>query len=70
MLTFLALYRGDSANDAKMIAVCSDRAVVSDFARRIIGDTSPPDDPILLEVERGKREALRLIAREGEAVAR
>ncbi len=66
MLTFLALYRGDSANDARMIAVCSDRAVVADFARRILGDTHPPDDPVLLEIERGKRAALRLVAHASE----
>jgi hypothetical protein len=66
MLTFLALYRGDSVNDARMVAVCSDRAVVADFARRVLGDARQPDDPVLMEVERGRRRALRLIACDGQ----
>ncbi len=68
MLTFLALYRGSSANDAKMIAVSSDNRLVAEFAERLLGREPPPADPILLEVERGQRRALRLISHEKEVV--
>ncbi len=70
MISFLALYHGDSATDAKMIAVSSDRALVAEFAQRLLRQQSPlgerARDPVLASMERGRRQALRLIAREGE----
>ncbi len=69
--SFLALYRGPSIPQAKLVAVSADPLLVSDFAARLLHDeTTPPvDDPVLGEVEHGRRRALRLIAREGEEYA-
>jgi hypothetical protein len=69
MATFLALYRGDTVGKAQLIAVSADPATVADFATRLLrqppqtGDSSP--DPVLASIERGRRQALRLIARGG-----
>ncbi len=41
MISFLALYHGDSATDAKMIAVSSDRAIVAEFAQRLLRQHPP-----------------------------
>lgn len=64
--SFLALYHGPSVPQAKLIAVTADPHLVSDFAARLLHDEeSPPNaDPVLDEVERGRRRALRLIAHE------
>jgi hypothetical protein len=65
--SFLALYRGDSVGSAKLVTVSADPGVVADFADRLLAQDTLPPDPVLLEVERGRRRALRLIAQEGEA---
>ncbi|HET8626910.1 MAG TPA: hypothetical protein VFL91_05805 [Thermomicrobiales bacterium] len=46
--------------------------MVADFAARLVGHPppadEPPTDPVLAHLVRGRRRALRLIAREGQAV--
>lgn len=70
MSTFLALYRGETIANAKLVAVSSEPHVVAAFATRLLQE--PPDaqesheDPVLGCIERGRRRALRLLAR-GEA---
>jgi hypothetical protein len=69
--SFLALYRGPSIPQARLVAVSADPQLVADFARRLLGAAAPAalTDPVLREVEGGRRRALRLIAREGEGYA-
>jgi hypothetical protein len=66
--TFIALYRGDTVSEAKLVAVSADPGTVADFACRLLGEPAPPqaadNDPVLASIERGRRRALRLIARE------
>lgn len=61
--TFLALYRGDSVSAAKLIALTAEPELVRDFAGRML--LSEPeqeeDDPVTLELSRGRRRALELI---------
>lgn len=63
MTTFLALYRGESVNAAKLLALTADPALVQDFAARLleeaVRETDP--DPVLGELEQGRRRALRLV---------
>ncbi len=67
--TFLALYRGDTIAEAKLVAVSADPTTVADFAGRLLQQPTLPSDttrdPVLLSIERGRRQALRVIAREG-----
>jgi hypothetical protein len=65
--SFLALYRGDTVGSAKLVTVSADPNVVAAFVGRLLSEHKLPSDPILVEVERGRRRALRLIAQEGEA---
>jgi hypothetical protein len=60
--SFLALYRGESVSTAKLLAVSADREVVRQFAARLL--ETPEDynsDPVIAELEDGRRRALRLV---------
>ncbi len=62
MTSFLALYRGESINGAKMVAVTAEPRVVADFAARLLGEPEEPEpDTALRELERGRRRALELV---------
>ena len=65
--SFLALYRGPSIPQARLVAVSADPRLVSDFASRLLDDEpeAANADPVLHEVEHGRRRALRLVVREG-----
>ena len=41
MTTFLALYRGQSIARAELVAVSSNRDIVSDFASKLIDEPQP-----------------------------
>ncbi|HEX5504880.1 MAG TPA: hypothetical protein VFW96_19840 [Thermomicrobiales bacterium] len=67
MPSLIALYRGGSIGSAQIVAVSADPTIVADFAERLLGRPIPDDaeeDPPLAAIERGRRRALRLIARE------
>jgi hypothetical protein len=65
--TFLALYRGDSVSAAKLIALTAKPDLVRDFAGRLLAeDEDEGSDPVLEELERGRRQALQLVRGEAE----
>jgi len=65
MTTFLALYRGKTIGDAKMVAVTADPELVSAVATHLLETPAPHgEDPVITTLERGRRAALRLITRE------
>lgn len=68
MSTFLALYRGATVASAKLVAVSADPATVAEFAARLLHQPRMPEhgntDPVLLSIERGRRQALRRISKE------
>jgi hypothetical protein len=68
LATFLALYRGESVSAAKLLALTAEPAVVRDFASRLLEEPSqePDPDPIIEELERGRRHALRLVTSEAD----
>ena len=63
MTTFLALYRGDSVSSAKLLALTADHELVRDFAARLLNnrDEEQNPDPILEELQGGRRRALQLV---------
>ena len=63
MTTFLALYRGDSVSAAKLLALSADPQVVRDFADRLLEESGREQDPdpVLEELEHGRRRALQLV---------
>jgi hypothetical protein len=65
MTTFLALYRGKTVADAKMVAVTADPQLVATVAAHLLDTPQPQgEDPVITTLERGRRAALRLITRE------
>jgi hypothetical protein len=63
LTTFLALYRGDSVSGAKLLALTADSDLVRDFAARLLEtpNLQQDPDPVLEEVEQGRRRALQLV---------
>jgi len=65
MTTFIALYRGQTINSAKVIAVATDSELVSLVASKML-QTPETDfsDPVVSAMDAGRRQALRLVAGE------
>ena len=69
MTTFLALYRGKTIAEAKMVAVTAEPALVAAVASHLLDTSHSQDnDSVLTTLERGRRAALRLIKREADHV--
>jgi hypothetical protein len=64
MTTFVALYRGDTVADARLVAVSADPSLVSQIAAQLLEREAARGDPVLAPLERGRRATLRAIGRE------
>ncbi len=64
MTTFIALYRGHTIDDARLLAASADPSIVSDFATRLINRPVQENDPALRELGKGRRRALKIIQKE------
>jgi hypothetical protein len=65
--TFVALYRGESVSAAKLVALTAEPSLVSEFVERMLGEPEEPEaDPVLHELERGRRRALQLVRNEAD----
>ncbi len=64
--TFIAVYRGRSASDARLVALSADPALVASVAGQILAQRRPglAEDPIVEGIARARRQGLRLILRE------
>lgn len=64
MAIFVALYSGPSVGEAQLIAVSVDRNLVADVSARLLQEVADKDpDPVVAELEKGRRGALRMINR-------
>jgi hypothetical protein len=65
MVTFIAIYRGKSVADARLIAVSADPALVGDVSARLLQHVSREhQDTVVNSLEEGRAAALRLINEE------
>ena len=65
MTTFLALYRGQTIAEAKIVAVSADPGLVAEVSSRLLErPMAESQDPIIAQVEQGRRAALELIKQE------
>ncbi len=68
MSTFVALYRGPSVSEARLVAVSSDAGLIRDVTARLINplyaDDEASADPVIRSIDQGKRNALKHILRE------
>lgn len=64
--TFIAIYRGRTVSDARLVAVSSDPAIVALTVGQILADQNDrsSDDPVVGAIDRARRRGLRLIQRE------
>ncbi len=66
MTTFIALYRGHTLNDARLVALSSDPLIVFDFTTRLISEPLRENDPALRELNKGRRRALKIVHQENQ----
>jgi len=64
MVSFLALYRGRTLDDAQLVAISTNDRIIKDFANRLLNERNDEPDPVLNEIRQGKRRALRIIKKE------
>jgi hypothetical protein len=63
--TFIAVYRGRTASDARLVAVSSDPVVVATVVGRMLADRDDQSaDAAVGAIDRARRQGLRLIRRE------
>jgi hypothetical protein len=62
LVSFIALYRGESIGAAQLVATTADPKLVRDFAERMLSVPEGQEpDTVLRELELGRRRALRLV---------
>jgi hypothetical protein len=66
MNTFVAIYRGRTIAEARLVALSADPQLVADVSARILHERQAGDepDPVIGHLERGRKAALRPIQRE------
>lgn len=66
MPTFVAVYRGPTISEARLVTASADPQLVADVVARLLSDalTERTDDPAVASVAAGRRQALRVIAGE------
>ena len=62
--TFVAVYHGKSVGEAKLVAVSADPMLVADVTARLLAQPAPAGDSAVACLERGRRDALRVIEQE------
>jgi hypothetical protein len=69
MVTFVALYRGESVAHAEVVGLSADPQIVAEFAARLMERSTRTElDPILAPKRRAERQVLRSVR--AEALAR
>jgi hypothetical protein len=67
LVSFIALYRGESIGAAQLVATTADPKLVRDFAERMLSVPEGQEpDTVLRELELGRRRALRLVRDDAE----
>jgi hypothetical protein len=61
MQSFVALYRGPSVSEARLVSASADRALVVYVAERLLAAQRPTDDDVLAPIDAGRRQTLRLV---------
>lgn len=73
MVSFITLHRGTDVDNAKLIAVSADPELVKQFAAALLENEYAPTedipDPVLEALNRGRRNAIRLVSREQKGAA-
>jgi hypothetical protein len=68
VVSFVAIYRGRNPQSAELVAVSSDRRLVSMVADQMLAADTAPNaarDAVVSSVRNGRREALKLLSTDG-----
>ena len=65
MQSFIALYRGPTVSEARLVCASAEPALVTYVAERLL-QKAPVDDDVLAPIDAGRRHALRLVLDEIE----
>lgn len=67
MVSFLALYRGQSVGAAELVAVSTDPELVGRFADELLDQKArTADDPVIDAIREAERRGLRVVRDEAE----
>ena len=69
MTSFVALYRGESVREAKMIAITGDHRIIGIVAGELLHDPyqrTDTGDPVLEAMDNARSHALRLVKDEAD----
>lgn len=71
MVSFLALYRGDSVGTAELVAVSADSEIVRRFADDLLSrDRHASGDEVVSTIREAERRGLEIVRDEAEANSR
>ena len=64
--TFIAIYRGRTASDARLVSITSDPAIVATVVEQVLANREDRtrEDPVIDALDRARRHGLRLVQRE------
>jgi hypothetical protein len=67
MTSFVAIYRGQTVGDARLVAVSANPALVAEVSSKLLKDAPAQGvDEVLEALEGGRRSALALVARKAK----
>jgi hypothetical protein len=66
MTSFIAVYRGQTIGEAKLIAVTADPALVAEVSAKLLHKSATEKDNVINALEDGRQSALQQIVREVE----
>lgn len=65
--TFVAIYRGQTVAEAKLIAVSADPLLVAEVSSKMLEKSDGSKDQVITALEGGRRSALNLILQEAKS---
>jgi hypothetical protein len=67
MTSFVAIYRGQTVENARLIAVSANPTLVAEVSSKLLKDAAGKDgDEVLDALDGGRRSALALVARQAK----
>ena len=66
MTSFVAIYRGQTVGDARLIAVSANPDLVAEVSSKLLENPACESDEVLKALDSGRRSALALVAQEAK----
>ncbi len=66
MTSFVAIYRGQTVGDARLIAVSANPDLVAEVSSKLLEDVNSENDEVLKALNNGRRTALALVTQKAK----